>query len=61
MNDKPISLSKVRKARARSEAKRKADANSVKFGRTKAERSGEKARRGLAEKQLDAHRKSDDR
>lgn len=34
---KPINLNKARKARARADAKAKADQNAVRFGRTKAE------------------------
>ncbi len=35
---KPVNLNQARKARARSEAKAKADENAIRFGRTKAER-----------------------
>ena len=35
---KPINLNQVRKAKARAEEKARADENSVKFGRTKAQR-----------------------
>ncbi|MGB0660264.1 MAG: DUF4169 family protein [Mangrovicoccus sp.] len=61
MADKPISLSKFRKARARSDARAKADANAVKFGRTKAEKAQEKAETETAKRQLEAHKREDDR
>ncbi len=40
----PINLNKVRKARARKDRKAQADANALKFGRTKAERLLDAAR-----------------
>ena len=54
---KPVNLNKVRKARARAEEKARADANSVKFGRTKSEKALDRARAEKAERDLDgAHR-----
>ena len=50
---KPINLNQVRKARARAEDKAKADANAVRFGRTKAERLAEATRAEQARKRLD--------
>ena len=35
---KPVNLNKVRKARARQEAKASAESNAVKFGRSKADK-----------------------
>lgn len=49
----PINLNKVRKEKSRSEAKAQADANAVKFGRTKAQRLLETAREDLAARRLD--------
>jgi hypothetical protein len=49
----PINLSKVRKEKNRAEAKAQADANAVKFGRTKAQRLLETAREDLAARRLD--------
>jgi len=49
----PINLNKVRKEKSRSEAKAQADANAVKFGRTKAQRLLEAAREDLAARRLD--------
>lgn len=59
MTAKPISLSKARKDRARAAARRQADANSVKFGRSKAERAADEAQADQAARRLDSHRKDD--
>jgi hypothetical protein len=53
---KIVSLKGVRKVLARAESKALADANAVKFGRTKAERVLEAARNAQARKALDQHR-----
>ena len=50
---KPVNLNKVRKLRARAETKAKADANAVRFGRTKAEQLLDAARAEQASKRLD--------
>lgn len=60
MDDKPINLNKARKARARAEARRQADENAVRFGRTKAQRLLEAARNEKARRMLDRHRVEDD-
>ncbi|MXQ07661.1 DUF4169 family protein [Alphaproteobacteria bacterium GH1-50] len=60
MTEKPINLNRVRKARARDAARKEADANAVKFGRTKAERLLDAARTEQARRVLDAHRTEDD-
>ncbi|WP_371037675.1 MULTISPECIES: DUF4169 family protein [unclassified Rhodosalinus] len=39
----PVNLNRYRKARARTEAKARADENAVKFGRTKAEKEAARA------------------
>ena len=57
---KPINLNKARKARARAEAKARADENAVKFGRTKAERTAEAARAAKAALRHDGHKRGDD-
>ena len=49
----PINLNKVRKAKAKETAKRKADENAVRFGRTKAERLKDAALNNKAKAQLD--------
>ena len=53
----PVNLNKARKARARDAARKQADANAVKFGRTKAEKDLDKARSDQAAASLDAHRR----
>lgn len=53
---KPVSLSRYRKDKARAEKKARADANAVKFGRTKAERDAEKAREDKALRDIDGHK-----
>ena len=49
---KPINLNQARKARNRAEAKAKADANAVRFGRTKAERLLDAAREKQSQDRL---------
>jgi hypothetical protein len=54
-----LSLSKARKAKARTEKEAAAEANRIKFGRTKAEKlkdAGEKAR---AEKHIEGHKRDE--
>jgi hypothetical protein len=50
---KPISLNQFRKDRTRAEDKALADANAVKFGRTKAQRLLEAAQAEQAKRRLD--------
>ena len=52
---KPINLNRVRKDRARAERKREADANAVRFGRTKAEKEARRAEAARTERRLDDH------
>ena len=54
-----IGLSKVRKTRARTDRKAKADENALKSGRTKAQRDLENARADKARKMLSAHARDD--
>ncbi len=49
---KPINLNKARKAKAREDAKSRADENAVKFGRTKAQRLLEATQQEQASKRL---------
>lgn len=56
----PLNLNKARKARERAEARARADENSVKFGRTKAERNLQAAQAARARTRVDAHRLEDD-
>lgn len=51
-----VNLNQFKKAKARSQKKAEADANAVKFGRTKAQRLAEAARDEKAKKHLDQHR-----
>lgn len=60
MSGRLISLSKQRKARARAASRRKADANSVKFGRSKAVQKAEADDQQRLTRHLDAHRKDDE-
>ncbi|MGV6849018.1 MAG: DUF4169 family protein [Marinibacterium sp.] len=53
---KPVNLGRIRKDRARAEAKRQADANSAKFGRTKAEKIRDQAAAAAAKRHLDGHK-----
>lgn len=57
---KPINLNKVRKEQARAQDKARADANAVKFGRTKAERLAEAARHELAVNRLNQQKFEDE-
>ena len=51
----PVNLNKYRKARARAEARTKADENAVRFGRTKAEKELDRAQTDKAARDLDGH------
>ena len=52
-----LSLSKARKTKAKAQQEARAQENRVKFGRTKSERTADKARTTLAEKSIDAHKR----
>lgn len=52
-----VNLNKARKAKARAGKKSDADANAVRFGRTKAEKSLDKATADKAAREHDAHRR----
>lgn len=52
-----INLRQVRKNKARDDKAAVADANRVKFGRTKAEKKETAAVRALADKKLDGHKR----
>ena len=54
---KVVSLSKARKSRARDAARREADANAVKFGRTKAEKTKDRAEAEKSARDLDGHKR----
>jgi hypothetical protein len=57
---KLVSLSKARKARARDDRKRRADANAAKFGRSKADRMAEAARTDAETRRLEDHRRDEE-
>jgi hypothetical protein len=49
----PVNLNRFRKDKAREDARQKADANAVKFGRTKGEKSADKLEAERKAKLLD--------
>jgi len=59
MAERPISLAKARKARAKAAARRQADANSAAFGRTKAQKEAARARTDAETRRLEGHRRDD--
>lgn len=60
MADRPISLSKHRKARARAEKRATAKVNAAKFGRSKAEKLAERQQQTRDATKLDGHRRDHD-
>ncbi len=60
MSGTPINLNRARKDRARKAARKTADENAVRFGRTKEERAADKARKERANQFLDGHKTRDD-
>ena len=54
---KPVNLNKARKAKARDTARKQADANAVKFGRTKAEKESARAQALTLKRDLDGHKR----
>jgi hypothetical protein len=52
-----LSFSKARKARARADKDATAAENRVRFGRTKADKLAEQARKAQAEKSIDGHKR----
>ena len=51
----PVNLNKYRKAKARAEAKTRADENAVKYGRTGAQKKLDRAEADKAQRYLDGH------
>ena len=51
-----VNLNRARKARARRASEREADANRIRFGRTRAERAAARDAVSEAERGLDGHR-----
>ena len=54
-----VNLRRFKKAKTREDAGKAAEENRVKFGRSKAEKSLDKAKVDLASKVLDAHKRED--
>ncbi len=54
---KIINLNKARKSRTRDAARKQADANAVKFGRTKSEKLKDRAEADKATRDLDGHKR----
>jgi Domain of unknown function (DUF4169) len=53
----PINLNKARKAKARAEKEQRAQENRLKFGRSKAQKTGDKLSRKRLDQQLDQTRR----
>ncbi len=53
----PVNLNRARKQRARDEARRQAEMKAARFGRSKAEKSAEDAKRGAEDRKLNSHRR----
>ncbi len=57
MSAQPVNLNRFRKQKARADRKVQADENAVKFGRTKATKDLEKARKEKVSTSLDQHKR----
>ncbi|WP_341212323.1 DUF4169 family protein [uncultured Limimaricola sp.] len=57
---KPVNLNQFRKRKARAEDKARADANAVKFGRSKAEKTRDAAEADITARRLDGHQRDDE-
>ncbi|MCW5747374.1 MAG: DUF4169 family protein [Alphaproteobacteria bacterium] len=55
-----VNLRQARRQKARTERERQAEANRLKFGRTKAEKTRERLEDARAQRTHDAHRRDDD-
>ena len=53
--DKVVNLRRARKAKARNDARREADGNAARFGRSRTEREADAARAALEVRRLDGH------
>ena len=51
-----VNLNRVRKAKAKQDATRQAEANRVAFGRTKAEKEADRQRQQVQQSHLDGHK-----
>ena len=54
-----VNLRQVRKAKARADKESQAATNRAKFGRTKAEKAVESAKKSIADKRLDGHKREE--
>ncbi|WP_333714856.1 DUF4169 family protein [Yoonia sp.] len=54
---KPVNLNKLRKAKAKGDAKAKADENAIRFGRSKAEKAADTAREARRLMRLEQHKR----
>ena len=52
-----VNLNKARKSKAREAARKVADENAVKFGRTKSQKSKDKTEAAKAKRDLDGHKR----
>ena len=57
MSETTINLNRARKERARTTAKAKADENAARFGRTKAQKTADRATADKAARRLDDHKR----
>ncbi len=57
MSDRAINLNKARKSRDRASKKARGDANAVKFGRSKAEKTQDKETARAQVRHLDGHKR----
>ncbi|SHG28969.1 DUF4169 family protein [Cognatishimia maritima] len=55
----PVNLNRFRKEKARAEKKARADENTVKFGRTKAQKDAEKKLSEIEKRRLDGRKRDD--
>ncbi len=55
----PVNLNRFRKQKARAEKKARADANALKFGRSKAEKQRDRSLRDKQARDLDGHKADD--
>ncbi|MFV0244746.1 MAG: DUF4169 family protein [Qingshengfaniella sp.] len=60
MAEAPINLNRARKERARDARRKQAEANAVRFGRSKAEKARDTAEATRQADHLDAHRRDED-
>ncbi|EIE51082.1 DUF4169 family protein [Salipiger aestuarii] len=56
----PVNLNRFRKDKARATKRATADANAVRFGRSKADKALDRARTDQAERGLDGHKVTDE-